>query len=1125
MLKKFFLFFIAFSVIAVLCVVGGLYWAVVLEPGEEIRLENIQRILGKESHVFYSDGRTKLGVFFDKAHRQYVHYCDISDDFVYALVASEDDRFFEHMGFDIVSIIRAMIRNIEAGRVVQGGSTLTQQTAKNLFRRNARSYEAKLKELLFALRLEYHYTKEEIFEFYANQFYVSGNGHGLGVAARYYFDKKPSELTLVESAFIAGSVKQPNYYNPFIKKSKEAVDLAYARAKTRLKYVLGKMRDLGMIDIYTYNQAVSSEIDFKQGKVGFSLDYAMEMVKDAVSSKKVLDELAVHGITNVATSGVRVITTVEKGLQDKTLAILRSELSRLDVRMRGYEREEVQTELAEIKYKGDRMILKGAFLFGNIDKIEGKNKDIQLTISFDSKIGMGVIDHAGLQRMLTARVKYQRGLWSKLKKGDLKLLLEELKEGDKVWVSVRQTAAGETFALLNLERYPKVQGGALVLKDGAIKAMAGGTENRFYNRAVYAKRTMGSAFKPYVYTAALQLGWNSTDLLKNSREIFIYHGQPYFPRPDHKSPHQWVSMSWAGVHSENVASVWLTAHLSDHLTPAQFREVAEHLELAPKVVDGEEEPYRAYRARVRDKYGLVVNRAVLYATAYDQAVENLETDFIFEGMADEYKVLEELHFGLNFDTYTESLDLELTENKSSLKKHEIAEIELRKEILSKSYLLLASLNSDLRKYITEVENSEGNYEYDPFTIPLSTLFLNRMTGEMSFHRTGESPEGLKVVDREQLQAYFLRLDTQNRYQFWKKVKLGSILSVAAFDILQKQVEYEYKKLQEGLPYSFETLAKVRDFRITVGLHYLVKLAKELGIKSDLEPVLSFPLGANVVTLLESTRMYETLVSGRVIQYGETEHAGHTDLEEGFDEESNNSLAILDRIESAEGGILYQSEPLNRKLLDEKTRLTIGHILENIVKFGTGRKADKNVRLSADELEENKEIAGLNLKIPLLGKTGTANRYTNASFFGYLPGVADGGGGLTVENGYAVGVYVGFDKNMVMKRGNSRITGATGALPAWSEIVNEILIEEDYAGSLDPVDLSFYGLVLKRHDLGQLNVAVDPQQGGKVREPVELVSELSRYQPSIMTFGKKTEAGRFKPARNFQPFWKLSAEAQ
>ncbi|MCK5516310.1 MAG: transglycosylase domain-containing protein, partial [Desulfobulbaceae bacterium] len=202
-MKKLLKYLTAVIIVCFLSVAGGLYWTIVLEPGEEIKIDNIRRILGKESHVFYSDGKTRLGVFFDNAHRQYVPYGEIPDVFVNALVASEDDRFFEHIGFDIIGITRAMLKNIAAGRVVQGGSTLTQQTAKNLFRRSERSFEAKFKELLFALRLEYHYSKEQIFEFYINQFYVSGNGHGLGVAARYYFDKKTSELNLVESAFIA----------------------------------------------------------------------------------------------------------------------------------------------------------------------------------------------------------------------------------------------------------------------------------------------------------------------------------------------------------------------------------------------------------------------------------------------------------------------------------------------------------------------------------------------------------------------------------------------------------------------------------------------------------------------------------------------------------------------------------------------------------------------------------------------------------------------------------------------------------------------------------------------------------------------------------------------------------
>ena len=108
-----------------------------------------------------------------------------------------------------------MIANIKAGRVVQGGSTLTQQTAKNIFVRQKRSYWAKLKELMQAILLERRYSKEEILEMYINQFFVTGFGKGLRIAAEYYFDKPAEELDLVESAFIAGSVKGPNRYNPF----------------------------------------------------------------------------------------------------------------------------------------------------------------------------------------------------------------------------------------------------------------------------------------------------------------------------------------------------------------------------------------------------------------------------------------------------------------------------------------------------------------------------------------------------------------------------------------------------------------------------------------------------------------------------------------------------------------------------------------------------------------------------------------------------------------------------------------------------------------------------------------------------------------------------------------------
>lgn len=1113
-MKKLFLLVIALCLILTAVLSGTIYRLVVLEPGDEIKSENIHRILGKESHVFYSDGKTKLGVFFDTAHRQYVSYSDIPKNFVNAMVASEDNRFFTHFGFDLVGIGRAMIKNIQAGRVVQGGSTLTQQTAKNLFKRTDRSLEAKLKELIFALRLEYYYPKEKIFEFYANQFYVSGNGHGLGVAARYYFDKMPNELSLIECAFIAGSVKRPNYYNPFIKKTEQAAKLARLRGKTRLKYVLDKMQDLHMIDVFTYNETVDLELEFKKGKVGYDLDYGMELVRDAVSSTEVLDALEAHEISNIATSGVRVITTIDRELQENTLAILRGELSRLDVRLRGYERQEVQAELADLDYSGDSILRKGAFLFGQVESIEGKGESIRIIVSLDKQLGQGVIDSKGLSRLVTARVKWQKKLWSKAGKGDQAKLVSQLQPGDKVWVSVREIPEDEPV-VLDLQKYPKLQGGALVIKDGAIKSMAGGTENRFFNRAFHAKRTMGSAFKPLVYTAAMQLGWNSADSLKNSRNVFVYHNQPYFPRPDHKSPYDWVSMSWAGVHSENVASVWLLSHLCDQLTTEQLSEVADKVGLGPKIVDGIKEPYRSYRARIRDRYGIQITREVLRTTAYRLAVENLETDFIFDGLVKEYEQLKELPYGLNYQEFYQDIDKKLDKERKKLKKHEVAELKFRKTLLTNHYLLLQSLRKELADYRSLIEQFDGFGEADSFpTSGRASLYVDRMSGEFHYMSKRGEKDNLERMDHDELLNHLAWLDDVEKRQFWENVRLNATLSVGAFDMVAEQLEYEYKKLSDALPYSIEVLSQVEDFRITVGLYYLIRFAEQLGIKSSLEPVLSFPLGSNVVSLLEATRMYEGLVSGHVTTFGDSEQ-----------EESNDAMAILDRIESAEGEILFQPKPVIKQVVDAKTRILIGNVLENIVKFGTGRKANKAVKLRDDGQGTGASVADLKLTVPLLGKTGTANRYTNASFFGYLPGIAENGVAMTIRDGYAMGVYVGFDNNEPMRRNTSRISGSAGALPTWCEIANVLLQEQHYSSRLDPVDLSFYGLGIKRDDLGQMNLGVDPKKGGKVTEPVSQVSEMARFQPSILTFGRKTDTGRFVLDRHFQPFWKTAAEAE
>ena len=349
------------------------------------------------------------------------------------------------------------------------------------------------------------------------------------------------------------------------------------------------------------------------------------------------------------------------------------------------------------------------------------------------------------------------------------------------------------------------------------------------------------------------------------------------------------------------------------------------------------------------------------------------------------------------------------------------------------------------------------------------------------------------------------LEKTERDSFINDIQIGGMISVSAFDFVHHHVDSEFQKMRKQLPYSMEILEHVDDYRTLVGLHYLIAFGQAMGVESTLEPVLSFPLGSNVVTLLETSRVYESLVTGQTTLFKEKNG------------EINNTLAIIDRIESEEGKVLYRPEPDKHLSVDPVVSLSLGHILENTIKFGTGRYADKNVRLSNGESTDS-GLDTLSLPVPLLGKTGTANSYTNASFFGYLPAMNKEGNGMAIDGGYAVGVYVGYDDNQDMRQKTTRITGASGALPAWTDIVNALLKKKSYSSEVDSVDLSFYGLVLQRPALGQLNLSASPETGGNIRVPLKQIDDSDRYQPSIMTFGTMDHDNVFAGERSYKPFW-------
>ncbi len=1120
MLKKL-LYLIAGLIGAViLATVGAFFWLVVFNPGDEILQGNIEKILSMESPVYYSDGENKIGVFFKDAHRQYIRYDEIPKNFVNAIVASEDNGFFKHHGVDVAGILRALFANIKAGRVVQGGSTITQQTAKNLFKRKGRSIKSKLTELLYALRLEYHYPKEKIMEFYANQFYVSGNGHGLGVAAQYYFNKPAAELDLLESAFIAGSVKRPNYYNPFIKKNEERASLARQRAQKRASYVLGQMNKLGMISPVQYQEIMQQQISIEQGQMFFPLNTLMDFVKSGLDVPEVEEALEQHGIDNVATSGIKIYTTVEKPLQDQAFFALRKELSRLSLRLEGYDRHKVQNFYTGMAQAGDWEIAKGGFLMGKVTGIT-TDPEPQIYVSFgrlsNNQEQLGIIDRQGITPFLDSLVKWEKQRWTEPQAADLDRFLGQLEIGDSIFVSVRDIDSDTGKMLLDLEKYPELQGALLAIKDGTIRAMVGGMENHYFNRTVSAKRPLGSVMKPLVYTAALQLGWNSIDALNNYRSLFIYQKQPYFPRPDHKSPHRAVSMNRAGVYSENIATVWLLYHLCDHLSPAQFKELIAHLDLDRR----EFESYAGYSQRLRDNMGIIINKVQLHRAALRKAIRDLEPDLIFSGKHDEYQQLKELHYGADFDNFIEDVEnLQGPEYESQARQDLVVneEKKIRKKILRHNYLHLLKLREELQYLAGLFSNrsfSPQNLLYEEFLgqfyyDPLRDVFIY---GAQPIDESDWQYLSYAEVRKLLQSKSFTRMKKTFQSAFWDNILLEGKLSATTFNLLHNTRLTEYEKLAAQPAYSFDVLQYIPDFRVLAGLRYLIALGRSLNIQSELEPVLSFPLGSNVISLLEAATVYQGITTGSI-----TVNSFQGPIDE---------LAIIERIENAEGETIFTPIRNREKIVDDKTTVAVSNILQNVVRYGTGKFADANVRLHSRNPEVEEQLKQFRLSVPLLGKTGTANRFTNSTFLGLVPGPIEGQNKFSLENAYTVAAYVGYDDNSPMVRHTTHITGSSGGLPIWTRMANAILLEKGYGDSLDLVDIAFSsnaltgeaGLELNFADVGQISATIHADNGLPIQNQADPSLSGNKKTAKVITFGTILPSGDLEPARNFQPFWK------
>ena len=482
--RNIFIFTICILILIPSFILGYIYYKITLDTTSRIERGAIDLIIASESPVFYDDGATSIGVFFEKTHRKYLQYKDIPTVFIKALIAAEDKKFLAHNGLDIKAIFRALIANIKAGKVVQGGSTITQQTAKNIFRREKKSYKAKFKELIQAFLLERKYTKEEIIEMYANQFFVNGYGKGLSIASQYFFDKDTKDLDLLESAFIAGSVKAPNRYNPFIKKSEEEKEKARQRAKLRKDYVLSAMLEINFITKYEYLEAKEKNIPFKEGKITYKLNVILDYIREQLESGYLSTILQEQGVDNIATSGISIYTSINKNIQDAALRSLRTHLPVMNVKLNGYNIRETTDTQQELLKKYPMKSRDNLPFLAQITKIEAGKENGYLSVSWEN--GDGVIDYEGLKTMGDAWLKWKSGNWAVFNRKNVRMFLKNFHVGDPIPVRLVPLTKDSSETKLMLSEIPELDGGVVVLQKGMVRAMVGGFFNRFFNRSVDA---------------------------------------------------------------------------------------------------------------------------------------------------------------------------------------------------------------------------------------------------------------------------------------------------------------------------------------------------------------------------------------------------------------------------------------------------------------------------------------------------------------------------------------------------------------------------------------------------------------------------------------------------------------
>ncbi len=469
------------------------------------------------TRLYAADGT--LMVEYATEKRVFVPLKAIPKHVVNAFIAAEDKNFYEHTGIDFTGIARAVrdnVINYGQGKSLVGGSTITQQVVKNFLLTNEKSIERKIKEAILALRISQVYSKDKILELYLNEIYLGMGSYGVAAAAQNYYNKSLDELTIEEAALLASQPKAPSLYNP--KTNTEA-------ARTRRDWVIDRMREVGFVTQEEADAAKAAPIELRNRDAAdiTRADFFAEEVRRWLAQR--------YGEQILYEGGLVVKTTLDPKLQALSDKALRGALIEYD-RRRGYrgpvthlsKSDNSKEKLTKLtKEQGDHL-LEGQRL-GLVTALD--ERKAQILFQDESS---GILPFALMK--WTRRVIADGKLGPEVTKpGDI------LKVGDVVLVGPISEAqkklldAAEAKKSWDLQQVPEVNGAMVVLDPhtGRVLAMSGGYAygGSEFNRVTQAKRQPGSAFKPFVYVAALENGFTpSTIILDAPVEMTQGEGLP-----------------------------------------------------------------------------------------------------------------------------------------------------------------------------------------------------------------------------------------------------------------------------------------------------------------------------------------------------------------------------------------------------------------------------------------------------------------------------------------------------------------------------------------------------------------------------------------------------------------------